>query len=239
MAREKGEDMMIWLMETDGNKAVAGVMKAAAKAMSDWSTFTTQASMTPARLVSSLVENPNSPTQFDTRPAVDLVEAAVRAQRSTLQVWTELFQMSAGVPMPRMETTPFGLTGLFTTEPPRHAPRPAPAPKPRPAAPKAAAAEAPNPAPAKPAKAKTTKASKTDIIAELLREPQVEPDDLTQIKGIGPKLSQALHELGIFYYRQIAALTDEEIAAINDRLRFKGRIERERWVEQAKNLSES
>lgn len=58
-------------------------------------------------------------------------------------------------------------------------------------------------------------------------------DDLKQIKGIGPKLEAALHENGVYHFHQIAAWDARTIAIMNDRLSFKGRIERERWVTQA------
>jgi predicted flap endonuclease-1-like 5' DNA nuclease len=61
-------------------------------------------------------------------------------------------------------------------------------------------------------------------------------DDLKKIKGIGPRIAGLLEELGITRYRQIAELDAEAIARINDRLRFRGRIEREQWVEQARRL---
>lgn len=61
-------------------------------------------------------------------------------------------------------------------------------------------------------------------------------DDLQKIKGIGPRLAALLNELGIYQYRQIADFTPEQIAWVDERLRFKGRIERERWVEQARGL---
>ena len=63
-------------------------------------------------------------------------------------------------------------------------------------------------------------------------------DDLTRIKGLGPKLSALLGEFGINTYAQIAAWTPEEIERINARLgRFSGRIVRDQWVEQAKLLA--
>ena len=63
------------------------------------------------------------------------------------------------------------------------------------------------------------------------------PDDLTIIGGIGPKIQEVLNELGIYHYDQIAAWTPENIAWIDDRLNFSGRIAREGWVEQAAILS--
>lgn len=62
------------------------------------------------------------------------------------------------------------------------------------------------------------------------------PDDLKKIKGIGPKLESTLHENGVFHFHQIAAWNAREIAAMNDRLSFRGRIEREKWVSQAQAL---
>lgn len=62
-------------------------------------------------------------------------------------------------------------------------------------------------------------------------------DDLKKIKGIGPRLEQKLIAMGVTRFGQIAAWTDEEIAAVNASLRFSGRIERDRWVEQARVLA--
>ncbi len=63
-------------------------------------------------------------------------------------------------------------------------------------------------------------------------------DDLTRIKGLGPKLSELLGQLGITRFAQIAAWTPQEIDQIDAQLgRFSGRITRDQWVEQAKLLS--
>ena len=64
-----------------------------------------------------------------------------------------------------------------------------------------------------------------------------EPDDLTRIKGIGKVLSGKLHGLGITTFAQIAALTPEDAARVNAQLSFKGRVEREDWIAQAKKLA--
>lgn len=59
-------------------------------------------------------------------------------------------------------------------------------------------------------------------------------DDLTRIKGLGPKLAAQLNALGIMSYSQIAAWDDAEIDRIDRRLgRFQGRIRRDEWVSQA------
>jgi NADH-quinone oxidoreductase subunit E len=61
-------------------------------------------------------------------------------------------------------------------------------------------------------------------------------DDLQKIKGIGPKIATVLNDLGIDSYAQIAAWTPDNVAWINEHLKFKGRVERERWIEQATEL---
>ena len=61
-----------------------------------------------------------------------------------------------------------------------------------------------------------------------------DPDDLLQVKGIGPKLNTLLISLGIRRFDQIAAWGGEEIAKVDGHLgTFKGRIVRDAWVEQA------
>lgn len=63
-------------------------------------------------------------------------------------------------------------------------------------------------------------------------------DDLTRIKGLGPKISGLLGEFGVTTFAQIAAWTPEEVERIDARLgRFSGRIVRDQWVEQAKLLA--
>ncbi len=62
-------------------------------------------------------------------------------------------------------------------------------------------------------------------------------DDLQMISGIGPKLEKMLHDRGIFHFAQIAAWKKKDIEEIDARLKFKGRIEREEWVRQAKLLA--
>jgi predicted flap endonuclease-1-like 5' DNA nuclease len=70
-----------------------------------------------------------------------------------------------------------------------------------------------------------------------LAAPEGEPDDLKKISGIGPGIEKTLHELGIYHFRQIAQLTPDNVAWIDQRLRFRGRIEREDWVGQAQRLA--
>lgn len=63
------------------------------------------------------------------------------------------------------------------------------------------------------------------------------PDDLKRISGVGPKIEGILHSLGYFHFDQIAAWTPANVAWVDERLRFKGRIGREDWIAQAKALA--
>ncbi|WP_204114809.1 NADH-quinone oxidoreductase subunit E [Shimia biformata] len=88
-------------------------------------------------------------------------------------------------------------------------------------------ADAEKPAKAKPAK-KAAKPAKAATAAA---------DDLKQLKGVGPALEKKLHEAGVTSFAQIAAWGADDIAEMDDKLSFKGRIERDGWVEQAKQLA--
>lgn len=64
------------------------------------------------------------------------------------------------------------------------------------------------------------------------------PDDLTLLKGVGPKFAARLNELGISRFDQIAAISENEVAILDDKLGpFKGRLARDRIVEQAGYLA--
>ena len=128
----------------------------------------------------------------------------------------------------------------------------------------AAAPAAPKPAPAKPvAKAAPVAETPEPEVAEAPApasepEPAPEPvstgaatqpagldaprgggaDDLKKIKGVGPALEKQLNGLGYYHFDQIAAWTADEVAWVDDNLiRFKGRVSRDNWVDQAKTLA--
>jgi predicted flap endonuclease-1-like 5' DNA nuclease len=63
------------------------------------------------------------------------------------------------------------------------------------------------------------------------------PDDLLRISGVGPKNEKILHSLGYYHFDQIAAWTPENVAWVDDHLRFNGRIGREEWINQARLLA--
>ena len=62
-------------------------------------------------------------------------------------------------------------------------------------------------------------------------------DDLKLIKGIGKQNEARLHGLGIWHFEQIAAWTGEHAKWVGSYLAFAGRIEREQWISQAKELA--
>jgi F-type H+-transporting ATPase subunit gamma len=64
----------------------------------------------------------------------------------------------------------------------------------------------------------------------------LEADDIEDIVGIGPVIGAHLREQGITTFAQIAAWTAEDATRIGDEIDFPGRVEREHWIEQAREL---
>jgi len=93
------------------------------------------------------------------------------------------------------------------------------------ATPASIAADVPEPAP-----------TEAPVAEPAVSEPTA--SDLGQLKGLGPKLVAKLAELGITRIDQIAALTPDQAEALDARLgNFRGRLARDRWIEQARLLS--
>ena len=65
----------------------------------------------------------------------------------------------------------------------------------------------------------------------------LEPEDLTRLVGIGPKLAAALSQLGVTRYAQIAAWTTSDLGKFDKVLDLKGRAVRDAWVAQAKRFA--
>jgi large subunit ribosomal protein L21 len=61
-------------------------------------------------------------------------------------------------------------------------------------------------------------------------------DDLSLIDGVGPKMLQKLNGAGVYHFWQLAALTNNEAAALERKVDFDNRLMREEWVAQAKEL---
>lgn len=126
-------------------------------------------------------------------------------------------------------------TSSSAAEPaPPPAPRPAPAPKPAPT-PKAA----PEPAPApQPAPAPVAEIPVMSMPATLDAPRDGKADDLKLLKGVGPKLEEAINSLGVWHFDQIAEWGPEQVAWVDENLvSFKGRASRDEWVAQAKILA--
>ncbi|MBE9635395.1 endonuclease [Salipiger mangrovisoli] len=171
-----------------------------------------------------------------------------------------LFTWMACAPVPRLgERSPTSrLTPVVEGEVPsvpEHAPS---APAPLMAAP--AASEAARPAASEAPKPEPVAAKVETPAAERAKEPAVAPaaaeetggsqpvalaqprsgaaDNLKEIKGVGPKLEQLLHELGIYHFDQIAGWNAAEVGWMDENLKgFRGRVSRDDWVGQARILA--
>ncbi len=84
----------------------------------------------------------------------------------------------------------------------------------------------------------TNTAAKAEDKPKTLDKPRDgKADDLKLIKGVGPKLEALCHKLGFYHFDQIANWTAKEIAWVDENLEgFKGRVTREEWVQQARDL---
>ena len=97
------------------------------------------------------------------------------------------------------------------------------------AAPKAKAAD-------KPAKEKVTKEAAPKKEAPKKAAAASGSDDLTQLKGVGPVIAKKLAATGVTSLQQVADFSPEDVERIDAELNFKGRIDREDWIGQAKEL---
>jgi large subunit ribosomal protein L19 len=86
-------------------------------------------------------------------------------------------------------------------------------------------------------------AERTDVRAKRLnaafkgfRKQKGEPDDLTKIAGVTPAHQTALYKLNLTKYEQIAALSDDDIANVDEALKLDGAIERDDWISEAQRL---
>ena len=70
----------------------------------------------------------------------------------------------------------------------------------------------------------------------LFRKKPAKVDNLTEISGVGPVLQPKLNKFGIYQFKQVALWSQDNIDAFSAKLDFKGRVEREQWVNQAADL---
>ena len=102
-----------------------------------------------------------------------------------------------------------------------------------------AAEVAATPAPKKAAKkaAPKAEAKAAPKAAAKSEAPAAGGDDLKKLSGVGPALEKKLIANGVTTFAQIAEWNADDIAEFDEKLSFKGRIEREGWVDQAKELA--
>lgn len=130
-------------------------------------------------------------------------------------------QRVAASPPPPVAPAPPPVADMPVMAPPA-VPEPEPAPEPAPLADEPIAATAP------------LDASPASLAASEPAPAAPGADELTRMKGVGPKLAERLNALGVTSFAQIAALTPEEAEALDAQLgTFQGRIHRDRWIEQA------
>ena len=99
---------------------------------------------------------------------------------------------------------------------------------------KAAAAAARASQPKAEKKAAAPKAEKpTKAAPKAKAAASTDGDDLTRISGVGPAIVKKLHALDVTSFAQIAAWTPEDVADMDEKLSFKGRIDRDDWLVQA------
>ncbi|PIE01151.1 MAG: hypothetical protein CSA79_01135 [Thiothrix nivea] len=83
----------------------------------------------------------------------------------------------------------------------------------------------------------TTKQAERDIAAVEPEAEDKQPDDLTRIKGLGPKMQEKLFDAGIQTFDQLAALSDDQTQKLDKQIDARGRLVRDKWVTQAAELS--
>jgi NADH-quinone oxidoreductase subunit E len=160
---------------------------------------------------------PKSPaTETDTKSPAK-AKANVKADAKSAATATEAPKMSAA--------RKASATAKAATKPAS----PAKAAAPAKAAPKSAPA-------AKPAAAAAIVSGEDKNRPAAIAKP-AQVDDLKMISGVGPKIEGILHSLGIYTFAQVASWKKAERDWVDGYLKFKGRIEREDWLKQAKALA--
>jgi len=92
------------------------------------------------------------------------------------------------------------------------------------------------PAAARPAAARPAKVKPAAPAKATAAKPAEPADDLKRIAGIGPKLEASLNAAGFTRFAQIARLTVKQQTALDAKLGLRGRVAREKWIEQARGL---
>ncbi|UOM34913.1 NADH-quinone oxidoreductase subunit NuoE [Acuticoccus sp. I52.16.1] len=180
-----------------------------------------EAEITPS--LDTRAEEPAAPESAASEPATPETEEAPAPEASDEPPAGE----TPAAPEPAPEAPPAEEPVAETADTPDEAGSPAPV-------------EAATPAKAFPPAPDPMAAERADAAGERpearTREEVGEPDRLQRISGIGPVIEKTLRELGVFTFEQMAAWNDANKEWVNAYLAFKGRIDRERWVEQAQDI---
>lgn len=198
------------------------------------------------------LEGENARLRGDTERLKAEIEACGRARaelerrlRESDAALTSLRSRPASAPaaaaQPAPAADPQPAAALVSVPVAKAAAKPAPKPAAKPAAPKKPAASvkaaaAPKVAAPKAAAPKKAPAPKKAAAPKVAAAP-VKPDNLRRMIGIGPVNEKKLHGLDVRTFAQIAAWTAADIKRVEAVLEFDGRIDRERWIEQAKLLA--
>lgn len=188
------------------------------------------AAAAPSLPVETAAEEPVEPSPA--APAADLPEQLVEAVRAEAQ--------PVAAAAADLVDEDAAMRAIEGSGPPRRpvqrAPRPATAPE---AANQAVAASAR----AVIAARRTAEAIVAEVAVEAGRPAGLDAprdgrkDELTHIIGVLPVIETALNQLGIYHFDQIGQLTDDNVGWIEGHLGVPGRISRELWREQARELS--
>lgn len=104
-----------------------------------------------------------------------------------------------------------------------------------PGEPQATLAAEDKPKTAKSAKPKAARSAAVLGLVRLTAPRDGVPDDLQEIEGIGPALEKLVNSVGFYHFDQIAAWSEADVALVDAEMKtFKGRIARDKWVEQAR-----
>jgi len=175
----------------------------------------------PAGELVTLAEYKGTGTQYNgsVQRAVDIGDTIKRIDGTEVPLLTPWISKGGSKPTPPKPAA----TAKSAVQQVAEAKKAAPKAAPKDVAPKVDAAAADAPAQKKP---RTMKAPR-----------KAGADDLKMLKGVGPKLEETLNAMGFWHFDQIAKWTAEEIEWVDENLKFKGRIARDGWVDQAKILA--
>ncbi|WP_377506734.1 hypothetical protein [Octadecabacter sp. R77987] len=231
---------LAWLLATffcKGSAVSTSAGAGTAGASAPSATPPTAAPTKPAALATGGAATTSATTAMPSVPATPKADAKPKAaaKPATAKAAKPAAKPAAKASKPAAKTAK---PAAKAAKPAAKAAKPAAAKGAKPAA-KPAAAKAAKPAAAKPAAAKPArKPVAADGKPETLTKARAGgADDLKMLKGVGPGLEKTLNELGFYHFDQVASWRKQEVEWVDSRLKFKGRIERDEWIKQAKTLA--